>query len=129
MWKRPRTRAEEVGALAGAERQQHFFAKGVFELFELQRGFTFVAQDFENRRATLFRDFHARIFQVHHMHLERLHEKILAVSTTRTRKGQICLLSTDGLYGMGSEERNENLGISRGSAQMREIGYKMNLHG
>jgi hypothetical protein len=58
---------------------------------------------------------------VHHMHLERLHEKILAVSTTRTRQGQFCLLSTEGLYGMGSAERNENLEFSSSSAQMREI--------
>ena len=99
--------------LARAERQQHFFAKRVFELFELQRGLTFIAEHFENRRTTFFRYFHARIFQVHDMHLERLHEKILAVSTTRTRKGQFCLLSTEGLYGMGSAQRNENLDFSR----------------
>jgi hypothetical protein len=122
MKKRPRTRAEEVDALASAERQQHFFAKRVFELFELQRGLTFIAEHFENCRATLFRYFHARIFQVHDMHLERLHEKILAVSTTRTRQVQICLLSTEEIVWLGSEERNENLDFSGGLAQIREIG-------
>ena len=108
MQNRPRLRAEEVG-LAGAERQQHFLAKRVFELLEVQRGLTFVAQHFENRRPALLRNFHARVFQVHYMHLQCLHEKILAVPTTRTRQGQFCLLSTEGLYGMDSAERNENL--------------------
>ena len=101
-------------ALASAERQQDFFAKLVFELFELERGLTFIAEHFENRRAALFRYFNARIFQMHHVHLQGLHEKILAVSTTRTRQGQFCLLSTEGLYGMDSAERNENLEFSSG---------------
>jgi hypothetical protein len=114
MKKRPRTRAEEVGALARAERQQYFFAERVFEFFEVQRGLTFVAQHFKHGRAALFRHFHARVFQVHHVHLERLHEKILAVPTTRTRQRQFWLISTEGLYGMDSAERNENLAFSRG---------------
>ncbi len=108
--------------LARAECQQHFLAERVFELFELQCGLAFVAQDFENCRAAFFRHFHARIFQVHNVHLERLHEKILAIPTTRTRKGQFCLLSTEGLYWMGSDERNENLDFSRTSQQIWEIG-------
>jgi hypothetical protein len=98
--------------LASAERQQDFFAKLVFELFELERGLTFITEHFENRRSALFRYFNARILHMHHMHLEGLHEKILAVSTTRTRQGQFCLLSTEGLYGMDSAERNENLEFS-----------------
>src|SRR5215204_2136359 len=120
MKKRP-GRGRRSWRLTRAECQQHFFAKGVFELFELQRGLTFIAQDFKHCWTALFRHFHARIFQMHNMHLEGLHEKILAVSTTRTRQVQFCLLSTEGLYGMDSGKRNENLDFSRSSTQLREI--------
>ena len=44
--------------LAGAERQQHFLAERVFELFELERRLALVTQHFAHRRTTLFGHFH-----------------------------------------------------------------------
>ena len=90
-------------AIPGAERQQHFFTKRVFELFELQRRFALIAEHFEHRRAALFGHFDARILQVHDVHLQGLHQKIRAISTTGTRHGQIGNSSRRReLYEMGS---------------------------
>jgi hypothetical protein len=111
------------GALAGAERQEHFFAEGVFELLKLQGRLTLVAQHFEDGGTTLFGDFHARILQMYDVHLKGLDEKILAVSATGTRQGHsvgslLMLTRSAGrveLYGMGSGESNDNLDFSANS--------------
>src|SRR5439155_11578758 len=90
---RYRPEGAKDGWLPRAERQQHFFPQRIFELFEVERRFTLIAQHLEHRRTAFFGHFDARVFQVHDMHLERLHEKILAVATTGTRQGQLRLLS------------------------------------
>jgi hypothetical protein len=71
---------EAGGTLAGAERQQQFLADAFVHVFQLQCLLTLVAQDFEYRRPPFLGDLNPRIVQVHDMHLERLHEKILVVS-------------------------------------------------
>jgi hypothetical protein len=83
----------KLGPLASAERQQHFFAERVFKFLKVQRGLAFVTQHFEYRRTAFFGYFDSRILQVHHVHLKRFHEKILAVSTTGTRQGHALLLT------------------------------------
>ena len=71
-------------ALARADREQHFFTQGVFELFELQRRLTLVAQDLEHGRPAFIGHFHAAIFQVHDVHLERLDLKVPIVAAIWT---------------------------------------------
>ena len=70
--------------LARADRQQDFLPQLLFELFEIQRGFTFVAQHFEHGRTILVRHFDAAVFQVHHMHLQRLDLEIPVIAAVRT---------------------------------------------
>ena len=74
---------------AGAECQQHFLAQRILELLELERGFALIAEDFEHGWTAFLRNFDARVLQMHDMHLQSLHEKVLAVTTIRTRQGQI----------------------------------------
>ena len=50
----------------------------------LKRRLALVAQDFEHGRAAFLGHFDPRIVQVHHVHLKRLHEKVLVVPTTGT---------------------------------------------
>jgi hypothetical protein len=69
---------------ARADRQQNFFAEGVLKLLELQRRLAFIAQDFEHGWTTLFRYFHAPIFKMDHVHLQRLDLKVPVIATIWT---------------------------------------------
>src|SRR5262245_45339005 len=69
---------------ARADRQQNFFAEGVLELLELQRRLAFITQHFEYCRPTLFRYFHAAIFEMHHVHLQRLDLEVPVVAAIWT---------------------------------------------
>ena len=51
--------AERREKLAGAERQQQFFAQAFVDLVDIERGLALVAQHFENRGTSFFRHFHA----------------------------------------------------------------------
>src|SRR5262249_41597554 len=51
--------AEPAPALARADRQQNFLAKGVLELLELQRRLALVAEHLEHRRPALFGHLHS----------------------------------------------------------------------
>ena len=49
-------------------------------------------QDFEHRRPAFFRDLDPRVVQVHDVHLERLHEKIMVVPAARAGQPHARLL-------------------------------------
>src|SRR4051812_22786701 len=74
--KRPKARSEE---LAGAERQQHFLAHRVIELFELERGLALVAEHLDDRRAAFIIYFNAGVVQMNDVHLQGLHQKVPVV--------------------------------------------------
>ena len=70
--------------LARADRQQDFLAEGILELLELQRRLALVAQYFEYCRTGFFRYFHAAIFEMNHVHLQRFDLKIPVVAAMWT---------------------------------------------
>jgi hypothetical protein len=80
------------GASARAERKQQFFPKALVDLVEVQRGLALVALDLEHGRAAFFGYFHTRIVQMHDVHLQRFHEKILVVPTAGARQCHTRLL-------------------------------------
>jgi hypothetical protein len=86
--KKPKRKAadEKRGAprSARADRQQNFFAERIFELFELERGLTLVAEHFEHCRAAFFGYFHAAAFDIHNVHLQRFDQKVPVVAAIRT---------------------------------------------
>jgi len=75
---------ETSKGLTRADRQQDFLSQRLFELFEIQRRFTFVAQHFEYRGTIFIRHFDAAVFQVHNVHLQRLDLEIPVVAAVRT---------------------------------------------
>jgi hypothetical protein len=72
------------GASARADREQDFLTKGILELFELERRLALVAQHLEHGGSTLLRYFHAAIFEMHHVHLQRLDLKVPVVAAVWT---------------------------------------------
>jgi hypothetical protein len=72
------------GWSARADRQENFLAERVFELLELQRRFALVAKHFEDGRTTLLRHFHAAIFQMDHVHLQRFDLKVPVIAAIWT---------------------------------------------
>ena len=82
-WMKLRNQQAEAGkASASAKRQQQFLTNAFVHVFEFQRILALVAQDFEHRRPPLLGNLDPRIVQVHDVHLERLHKKILVVPAT-----------------------------------------------
>ena len=69
---------------ARADRQQDFLAEGILELLELQRRLALVAEYFEHGRTALFRDFHASIFEMDDVHLQRLDLKVPVIAAMWT---------------------------------------------
>jgi hypothetical protein len=69
---------------ARADRQQNFFAEGVLELLELQRRLALIAEHFEYGWTTLFRYFHATIFEMDHVHLQRFDLKVPVIAAIWT---------------------------------------------
>jgi hypothetical protein len=90
-----RTGTTEGGMTRGsarAERQQKFLANCFVNFVEIQRCLAFVAQHLEYGRTALLGDFHARVLQVDHVHLESLDKKILVVPTAGTGQRHARLL-------------------------------------
>jgi hypothetical protein len=79
-------------ASAGTERQQQFLSDGFIDLIKVQRGLTFVAQQFLNVGTALFGNLDSRILDVDNVHLERFHEKVLVVPTAGTGQRHACIL-------------------------------------
>jgi hypothetical protein len=82
-----KTPGETMGdalASARADGQQDFLAEGILELLELQSRLTFVAEYFEHRWTTFFRHFHAPVFEMDDVHLQRLDLKIPVVAAMWT---------------------------------------------
>ena len=71
-------------ASASADGQQDFLAEGILELLELQSRLTFVAEYFEHGGPALFRHFHAPVFEMDDVHLQRLDLKIPVVAAMWT---------------------------------------------
>src|SRR5262249_53658439 len=67
-----------------ANRQQHFLAEGILEIFELERRLTLVAQNFEYGRAALLGHFNAPIFQMDDLHLQRLDPEVPVIAAMWT---------------------------------------------
>src|SRR4029079_19004852 len=86
--KRPKPKKKERRRrrpqLARADRQQDFLAEGILELLELQRRLTLIAQYFEHSRAAFLGHFHAAIFEMDDVHLQRLDLEIPVVAAIRT---------------------------------------------
>ena len=76
--------ARRADASAGAKGQQHFPAQTILEFLEFQRRFALIAEHLEHRRAGFFGYLHVRLVELHHVHLQRLHEELLLISTART---------------------------------------------
>ena len=55
--------------LARAERQQHFLANPVFELLEVERGLTLVAENLDDRGFAFVVHFNTRVVQTDDVHL------------------------------------------------------------
>lgn len=70
-------------ASARADRQQDFLAERVFELFEIERGLTLVAEHLEHGGTTLLRHFYAAALDAHYVHLERFDQKIPVIAAIR----------------------------------------------
>ena len=81
---RPAQPPAKAETSARADRQQNFFAEGVLKLLELQRRLTFIAEHFEHGRPALFRYFHAAIFEMDHVHLQRLDLKVPVIAAIWT---------------------------------------------
>jgi len=90
------TRAGKAPGLGSArsDREQDFLAKGILELLELQRRFALVAEHLEHGRPTLFRYFHAAIFEMDHVHLQRFDLKVPVVAAVWTSQRHERLPST-----------------------------------
>ena len=97
-----------AAASARADREQNFLPERIFELLELQRCFTLVAQHFEHGRAIFFRHLDATIFQMHYVHLQRLDLKVPVVAAARTSQCHRWDLPKHRSYGMVRGGRNEN---------------------
>jgi len=76
---------------ARADCEQHFLAEGILEVFELERGFTLVAQHLEHRRLSFFGHFHASVFEMDDVHLQRLDQKVPVVAAIRTGQRHVKL--------------------------------------
>ena len=77
-WKERRN--EQAGVwLASAKRKHQFLTNTRIHIFKAQRVLAFVTQDLKHRRPTLFGNLDPGVVQVHDVHLERLHEKVLVV--------------------------------------------------
>jgi hypothetical protein len=74
----------QAPASARADREQHFFAQRILELFEVERGFTLVAQNFEHGGPAFIGHFHTAILEMHHVHLERFDLKVPVVAAIWT---------------------------------------------
>jgi hypothetical protein len=74
----------ERARLAGADGKQDFLAERILELLEFQRRFAFIAKHFEHRRTAFFRHFHAAIFKMNHVHLQRFDLKVPVVAAIWT---------------------------------------------
>ena len=82
---RPASRQRREGVTsARADRQQDFLAEGILELLELQRRFALVAEHLEHSWTALFRDFHAPILKMDHVHLQRLDLKVPVIAAMWT---------------------------------------------
>ena len=79
------------GASARADRQQDFLAERFFELFEIERGLTFVAQYLEHGRSALFRDLHTPALDRYDVHLQRFDQKVPVVAAIRTSQRHVGL--------------------------------------
>src|SRR4029434_10777239 len=76
-------------ALAGPERRQEVAARGIVQCSQIDRGVAFVAEDFDERRPSLFGwRKQLAISYTKQVHLKRLGEKVFCVSAVRTRKRQ-----------------------------------------
>ena len=64
----------------------YFLSHGIVEVLELQRGFTLVAQDLDDRRAAFVIHFNTRVVEADDVHLQGLHQKVAGVPAARTRK-------------------------------------------
>jgi hypothetical protein len=71
-------------ASARADGQQDFLAEGILELLELQSRLTLVAEYFEHGGPAFFRHFHAPVFEMDDVHLQRLDLKIPVVAAMWT---------------------------------------------
>jgi len=69
---------------ARADGQQDFLAESILELLELERRLAFVAQHLEHGRPALFRHFHATIFEMDHVHLQRFDLKVPVIAAMWT---------------------------------------------
>ena len=76
--------AETAPASACADRQENFLAKGVLEFLELQSRLAFVAQHLEHGRSAFLGNLDSAAFDVHNVHLQRLHQKIPVIAAIRT---------------------------------------------
>src|SRR5262249_4372878 len=79
-----RSAGEPARASARADGEEDFLAERVLELLEVQRGLAFVAQHFQHRRAALFGDLDAAVFDVHDVHLQRFDLKVPVVAAIWT---------------------------------------------
>src|SRR6478609_492680 len=77
---------------ARAERQQKFLANRFVDLVEIQRRLAFIAQHFQYGRPPFFGNLDTRVLEVHHVHLESLHKKVLVVPTAGTGQRHARLL-------------------------------------
>ena len=79
--------------LAGAERGKQLPTRGVVETGEVDRAVALIAQDFDERRPSLFRwRLKLAVHNAQQVHLQGLYLKILCVSAVRTRERQCDLL-------------------------------------
>ena len=69
---------------ARADCEQHFLAQGIFELFEVQRRLALIAKHLEHGRPAFFRHFHAAIFEMDDVHLQRLDQEVPVVAAIWT---------------------------------------------
>ena len=69
---------------ARADGQQDFLAERILELLELERGLALVAQHLEHGRPALLRDFHTTIFEMNHVHLQRLDLEVSVIAAMWT---------------------------------------------
>jgi hypothetical protein len=79
-----RPQRKERRRSARADGQQDFLTEGILELLELQGRLTLVAENFEYCRTAFFGYFHAAIFEMDDVHLQRLDLEIPVVAAMWT---------------------------------------------
>ena len=79
---------------ARADGKQDFFAERILELLELECRLALVAEYLEDGGPALFRHFHAAIFEMDHVHLQRFDLKVPVVAAVWTSQRHERLPST-----------------------------------